>query len=298
MTVLLWSPDAPTRCACAGAYRPQLNRHGKLVKAREPAWQMAEQTRAPDCLQERCRALAKLYQLGYQHHTDSRKSGKGYPDVHLWTTGRGSVFIELKRMDRDPTAEQVGKLIELRDAGHPVYLVRPCCLLVGVVDELMADFAGVRCRYAHGGPATPAPASTPLESDSAPPAPAPRRARPEPELPGTAVLEPFSNAVGYVVPLGGDSAATRELEEWLRAAGFPPSWTPFPIRFVVGDDAIVVQIRVRAGRVWRAGVPPGPLPEHLPTVLRADVVAGPTSDQVMWLLEAAPPSATLPDQAA
>lgn len=304
MTAVLWEPDAPTRCACAGAYRPKLNNNGRLVKVREPAWRMAEQTRDPECLQERCRALAPQYGLDYQHHGDSRKSGAGFPDVHLWAPGRGSAYVELKRMRRgardDPSPYQVRRMTSLRKAGHPVYLARPCCLLAGVVDELMAQFAGVPCRYLAGRPEAPPPAGggqllpdlaatgRKLAAAAGPP---PARVRPV--LPGTDP-EPFGPAVGYVVPIPADDdahEAVRQLEGWLRDAGFPASTVPFPIQLVVGERTVMVRVRPAPakagsdGRVWRGGVPARPFPDHLIVALRAAVYAGPASGKVTESIE-------------
>lgn len=285
MTTLLWSRDAPARCACGGAYQPQLNKRGRLVKSREPAWRMSEQTRDPGCLQERCRALAGVYRLGYQHHKTSKGSGAGYPDVHLWTRlrpgGGGSLFMELKRMGKDPTDAQIRVMGELQDAGHPAYLVRPCCLLTGVLDEIMAGFAGSRCFYVKAGPAyTPVevPAGAPIPA-AGPTAPAsceptlvaPPRRRPlfrTPPPPGADPV-PFAPATGYVIPAGEDPAGRAALEVWLRAAGFSPADVPYPIRLVVGDQMMHVQCRVglaRAGadeRVWRGGTPASPFPRRL-----------------------------------
>lgn len=320
MTALLWTPDAPTRCACAGAYRPVLE-HGKLIKSREPAWAMAEQTRDGGCLQERFRHLAKLYRVGYQHHTTSRGSGAGYPDVHLWAPGRGSVYAELKRMDRgypsgcdNPTDVQVRIMAELQaaDVHNRIYLARPCCMLSGAVDELIAEFTGTRCLYAGGHPAGSSlagvladMAATDPRRKPAPPIaaaatePVARRRR-EPPLPGTDPHR-FDPAMGLIVPPPADdtaAAAMRELEGWLRAAGFSPVDLPYPMRLIVGDGVLHAHCRVglaRPGhdeRVWRGGVPASPFPDHLVRVLRANQVMGPSSDKVAWLIEKVPHSDT------
>jgi hypothetical protein len=293
VTPLLWHRTTPGRCACGGSYRPHLSPTGKLIKTREPAWRMMEQTRDPACLQERCRALAAVYQLGYQHHRNSRGSGGGYPDVHLWAPLRGSVWVELKRMrssDRDdPSPAQVTVMGQLQDAGHLVYLARPCCLFTGAVDEVMADLAGTPCpKWARHrrtcAPATPEPVSA-----AAPP----RTVRPAAALPGgDPVL--FEPAVGYLVPMPDGDAAHRAvvvLEDWLRAAGFPATDVPFPIRVVAGDDNMSVQVRVHPGngeRVWRGGVPARPFPDYLVSALDARVYAGPDSGKATELLGAAP----------
>lgn len=317
MTALLWSPDAPERCACAGRYRPQLNAKGKLVKSREPAWRMFEQTRDPGCLQERFRALAKFYRVDYQHHLHSRGSTSGYPDVHTWADGKGSLYAELKRMRRDypdrrddPSPAQVARMASLQGAGHLVYLVRPCCMLSGAVDEMLAAFTGVPCRYAGGhpdGPPTPESILAEILAQPAPPAaaggaPAARPARKPPAaavLPGTELGEPFPDAVGYVVPMpDGDraAAAVRQVEAWLRDAGFPTTTVPFPMRFVVGAGTVIALVRsglARPGadtRVWRGGAPARPFPDHLIVSLRAAVLAGPDSAKVVELMTGTSPS--------
>lgn len=310
MTAVLWSRDAPARCACAGAYRPQLNKRGKLVKTREPAWRMMEQTRDPLCLQERCRSLAKVYPVDYQHHKRSDGSGAGYPDCHFCVPrrpdgGGGSAFAELKRMGEDPTPDQVRWLIRLQDAGHLVYLVRPCCMLVGAVDELLAAFAGVRCLYAGGHP-NGRPSLGDVLADMAatdprapmllptPPSVGSKPARP---LPGHEPGEPFGDAVGYVVPMPTTDAASiavRLVELWLREAGISPNDVPYPMRLVTGEREVLAQVRAGSVRVaggvlhsmvWRRGTPSRAFPAHLADALRAEVIVGATSDEVVWLIE-------------
>lgn len=325
MTALLWDRAAPNRCACGNAYRPQLTRAGKLVKTREPAWRMYEQRpRDKACLQELHRSLAREYRLGYQHHSTSKGSGAGYPDVHLWTAlrvgGGGSAYLELKRMGNDPTADQVRVMAELQDAtpGRRVYLTRPCCLLVGAVDEIMAELAGVKCRYIEGNPDGPV---FPIPPAEGPPRHAPSRGAIEPVTaapparPARAPLfrqppppgddpEPFTPAVGYLVPQpAGPAAATAilELEQWLRAAGFPPMNVPYPIRVVAGPGRVHVHCRIglaRPGsdqRVWRGGAPATRFPDYLVDALRATVVDdGTSSATVAAQVEAALPGATQP----
>ncbi|MER5608290.1 hypothetical protein AB0F93_03535 [Micromonospora tulbaghiae] len=274
---LLWTPQQRARCACDNAYRPQLNKRGKLVKRHDRAWRMAEQTRDPGCLQEQTRAAATRYPpVDYQHHNDSRKANAGYPDVHLWAPRRGSVFIELKKMGCDPSPAQVTKMTSLAAAGHPVYLCRPCCLLTGVIDRIMATLAGCEPRGEYAlAPAVAASVlpDAPELAATAPAAPPQPRRRPVRELPGGAPPSDIPGAVGYVVPMAAnvaDPAAVRELEGWLRAAGFPPVSVPFPIAFVTGPDRVAVLVRDADGaRVWRGGSPPGPLPKGLADRLRA-----------------------------
>jgi hypothetical protein len=304
---LLWSRTDPDRCACDDTYEPVLNGKGVLVKSRDRAWSMMEQTRDPGCLQEHCRFLGKAYRLGYQHHKHSRWSGAGYPDVHLWTPlrpgGGGSAYVELKRMGEDPGVDQVRVMAELQDAGHLMYLARPCCLLTGVVDELMAAFAGRPCLYIKDSlrAFTPVqvPAGAPVPARGPRPAPATAGARRLPvrpaPLPGSDP-EPFAPAVGVVVPQP-DSAAARTamhaLHAWLRAAGFSPNDVPYPMRLIVMLERLHAHCRVglaregRDVRVWRAGTPATEFPEDLVYALGARLVAGPSSAKVAELIAVA-----------
>lgn len=325
ITARVWSRRDPYVCACAGVYRPVLSPAGKLVKTREPAWRMMEQTRDPDCLQEHCRALSKIYRLGYQHHKDSRGSGGGYPDVHMWTClrpggGGGSVHAELKRMDRDPSTEQIRVMAELQDAGNLVYLIRPCCLLTGAVDDLMAALAGRPNLNVRAGPA-----HTPVEVPDGAPIPRSqadalagvpvaaraaaagvaaltdpvRRAQPmfrRRPLPGR-VPCPFTPAVGYVIPSPGGQARTadepEQLEAWLRGAGFSPVDVPYPIRLIVGRGLVHVHCRLglaRPGvdeRVWREGTTVTEFPARVAGPLRAHVIRGASSTIVAETMLAA-----------
>jgi hypothetical protein len=303
VTALLWSRTDPYRCCCDDTYRPQLTVKGLLVKTREPAWRMAEQTRDPGCLQERARALSKAYRTGYQHHKTSRGSGAGYPDCHFWVPAGPGVqphaFVELKRMGQDPTAAQVTVMAGLQDTGALVYLARPCCLLVGAFDELVADLAGVACRYTEGdrtGPVFPiAPATRPADAGPRKPAAGTAPARPgkgpsfrPAQLPGSEPV-PFTPAIGIVVPHPATTAAVNAmtgLEDWLRAAGFSPIDVPYPIRLVTVKQHLHVQCRIglaRPGsdeRVWRGGTPVDEFPEDLLKALGALVVFGPSSVRV------------------
>jgi hypothetical protein len=295
---LLWSRTEPGRCACDDTYQPVLNGKGVLVKSRDPAWSMMEQTRDPGCLQEHCRFLGKVYRLGYQHHKSSRGSGAGYPDVHLWTPlrdgGGGSAYAELKRMGEDPTDDQVRVMAELQDAGHLMYLARPCCLLTGFVDELMAAFAGRPCLYVKDSLR----AFTPVQVPAGAPIPAPAVARArtlpyrQPPLPGRDP-EPFTPAIGVIVPHPGTPAAhtaMQELEAWLRAAGFSPNDVPYPMRLIVMLRHLHAHCRVglaRPGndvRVWRAGTPATDFPDGLLDALDAHLVRGRSSARVAELI--------------
>jgi len=70
-------------------------------------------------------AVAKLLGWWPIYHTRiSLGSNQGYPDLHMVRGGR-SVFAELKRMGKGPTASQELWLERLRSAGHEAYLWRP-----------------------------------------------------------------------------------------------------------------------------------------------------------------------------
>lgn len=307
MTALLWDRTRPYRCACGDSYQPVLDRHGKLVKSRDPAWKMMEQVpRDKGCLQELCRFLSGIYKLNYQHHSTSKGSGAGYPDVHLWTPlradgGGGSGYAELKRMGRDPTDVQCEVMATLQDAtpGRRVYLVRSCCVLTGTVDELMAELAGTRSYDVRDGRAfTPVEVlpGAPIARLPQPQAPAAPPASTQAPMPGTDP-EPFAPAVGIVVPLPTTDPAAegmRELEDWLRTAGFVPTDYPYPVRLVTGAGRVHVHCRrgpARPGndvRVWRGGVPAREFPEHLAAAVNATVIAAVSSSDAAATIEPGP----------
>jgi hypothetical protein len=265
---------------CAGAYLPLLE-DGKLVKAREPAYQMAEKTRARDCLSEIVRMTVRYtYQLPFnQIHHSAGNTYPGYPDAHLWVPvferdGRrlgGHLFAEQKKMDRSPEPDQVRVMTELIAAGSAVYLWRPCCLFSGYIDRCIAAFAGVQPLsgwWTHRRTAEQ-PTKEPWQ------VPVPRKPKPDPahqasaahpakptrsrkgaarksfELPGwdEPALE-LSPLRGYVVPMPSGSAphevaagmAYRKLEAWLTRAGFPPATVSVPVRFIVGRTYLAVQV--------------------------------------------------------
>lgn len=310
---LLWTPEQPNRCACDDRYKPQLNRKGKLVKSRERAWRMAEQTRDPQCLQEQARAASTRYPpLVYVHHNDSRKANAGYPDVHLWAPdGRGSVYIELKKMrhDRscDPSPAQVAKMASLAAAGHLVYLCRPCCLFTAVLDQIFAARAGMEPRGEYviealgAGTVLPTANLLPAVPELAA-TPPPRPRRPPRELPGTEPPAHLPEMFGVLVPMTAaatDPDAIRALEAWLRTAGFPSTSVPFPMRIAYSvdkGDQVVVQVRADDGsKVWRGGRTSIPFPAGLLQRLHADVVYGP-AQYLLTMLEHAVPGAKLPEQ--
>lgn len=313
MTALIWDRNHPNRCACGDTYRPVLTTTGKLIKSREPAWLMKEQTRDPGCLQEQWRKLSAVYGHHYQHHKTSKGASSGYPDCHNWVPlrpdgGGGSAYTELKRMGRNPTDVQCEIMASLQDtiASRRVYLARPCCLLTGAIDALMADLAGTPNLNIKDGPAyTPVhiPDGAPLQRRTTAPPPSTTtvaelaaRTRPiyrTPELPGTDP-QPFRPAVGIVVPTPttpAGHAAVLELDNWLRTAGIPPVNVPYPYRLIVGDGRVHAHCRTFVARpdgddvrVWREGNPTSEFPDHLIDALRADQVCGPSSDRVAYLV--------------
>ena len=323
MTARLWDRREPNRCSCTTAYRPVLNARGTLVKAREPAWRMKEQTRDPGCLQEIMRAMSGAYRARYQHHRRSDGSGAGYPDCHLWAPLRqydpngawfgGSRYAELKRMGHDPTPVQCEVMATLQDAtpGGHVYLVRPCCVFTGAVDAMLAELTGRANLDVRGGRAFPPveiPADAPLQP--AVPVPAPTRVayRPAdgpvvraPEPPGADPVG-FAPAVGYVIPTPVDGlvhAAAIQVEGWLREHGFAPTVVPYPMRLIVGVDQLHVYCRIGRARPgayqhqWRGAMLRSPFPERLIPVLNLDLIAGPSSAAVATLIEQVRPSAVL-----
>jgi hypothetical protein len=90
------------------------------------AKQMSEAT-----LQTKVIGLAR--ELGYEriYHTyDSRRSAKGYPDLHLVSARRRrSIFAELKTMRGVVSPDQLLWLNDLRAAGVEAYVWRPIDLL-------------------------------------------------------------------------------------------------------------------------------------------------------------------------
>jgi hypothetical protein len=80
--------------------------------------------------------------------------------------------------------------------------------------------------------------------------------------------------------------AMRQLEDWLRTAGFSPGDVPYPIRLVTFGPRLHVQCRIglaRPGsdvRVWREGTPAAVFPDDLVDALAARVVLGASSATV------------------
>lgn len=262
---------------CDCGYQPVLT-GGRLAKDRDPAWLMSEQTRDPGCVNERARAKAKVYGLGYQHHGDSRKSGAGYPDVHLWDHhgGRGSLYAELKTMDGRLSPDQILILGQLRAAGHRTDVWRPCCALSGRVDQVMAEFAGATARTRQ-----PTPAPPPADRPVAQPVDEPSLGE---QLAGWADVN-LPEAFGFIVPISArsrDARTVERLEQWLRDCGVQPASVPYPIRLVVAGDALAVQVRrepTRRGerpcQVWWLTTAATPFPVDLDLAAAgADTITG------------------------
>ncbi|MGK5677566.1 hypothetical protein [Actinoplanes sp. URMC 104] len=275
-----WSPEQPDACRCdyAPVLTPRKAGAPQLVKAGEPAYEMAEKrNRDYGCLDERIRPLARdFYPVDWNRVNDSRNNTPGWPDWVAWTEPlleRGPwadrfLFMELKRMDRSPEPEQVRVLTKMLKLGHAVYLVRPCCLLSGRVDQILGWFTGRKpCSpYWKTRRTVQTIATDPDLTTSAPmywpPDPVPlarkkrtrataatapaaaakktgRLAKKPVELPGWD--EPgieLSLLHGYVVPIPTSDvaadAAYAEIRAWLNRAGFPTASMTAPLRIIVG----------------------------------------------------------------
>ncbi len=277
----LWTIDDPGGCAC-GMRTQYAGR--RIIREPAEAWGMKEfihhDVNRVSLTERTRRVFRKDYFLGAQHNGDSRRSYKGYPDWHLWPldvdqhgdgAGLTSVWIELKVMraqaSHDPSAEQV-ELMDQLGRLDPVYLVRPCCLLGGTLDLLLCRHFGgePRSRYAAGDPGTSFLAElSAAENRHARQAaaaraellaPVSRPPRAEPELPGEPGLPDRPGpATAVVIPPHGGNDAIAEVEAWIRAIGFPPVRTRYPLRFVLGEGCAAVEV---ATELARAGVvPPG-----------------------------------------
>lgn len=275
----VWNPDDPGQCCCG--YVTQ--RRGRLI-VREPAaaWSMKEfinHDRIRASLTEKTRHVFRhVYELRAQHVGDSRTSYRGTPDWHLWPAYEDQhadgadlthVFIELKVMRttdaHDPSDDQVQVMTELGWMS-PVYLVRPCCLLSGAVDFLLCRHFGgePRSEYADGysadeqtqlgrqesrrtAAARSARAALGIADTLAPaarPAPVPEELPGSPGLP-THVIGP-AHAVVVPQPAGND--AIREVEAWMRASGFPPAATRYPLRFVIAAGVAATEVSTGLAR--------------------------------------------------
>jgi hypothetical protein len=310
MAVSLWS-FAAHNYGCG--YAPKLTA-GRLVQKHDPAWQLPENgnSRAAVSLQRfvDARAAHPLlhkapgYGLGYHHSREPRGEVAGYPDVHAWAPRPGAaMFRELKGMGVDPRPEQVATLDGLAATGADVGVWWPCCWYAGRIDTELAALAAaahlIGGCWAPGLPPQPGqpgyiawnPEQTPTpatarrrsrKADLLAPA-TPATARPAAELPG-ADLPPMIESyvlAGYAVPMPGNaraSAASIDLDAWLRDRGFPPTAVPYPVRIVTTvASGVAVQCRVggpTAPRVWRWAPQCRDLPTGLAVTLGAAIVYG------------------------
>lgn len=306
-TPRLWTPDDPGGCMCG--MRTQYNGR-RIIREPAAAWAMKEfmhNDAGRVTLTERTRNLIrKVYKLGCQHVGDSRYAYPGTPDWHIWPLEQDQhpdggelthVFCELKVMrqnaQHDPSEAQVATMTQLGWLS-PVYLARPCCLLSGCFDAMLClHFGGEpRSKYAHGDPGAAFLAELSRDQSAAAAAraellaPLSLPARPAPpadEPPGEPGL-PLRNTpvTAYVVPMSGGDDGMRELEAWLRAVGFPPTSTRFPLRIIVGPEAVAVQVspgRAVAGRTppreWRWDATRIRFPVKLVDQLHIDVTLHP-----------------------
>ncbi len=295
-----------TVCECTRrglAYRIQLT-NGRAIKKHDPAWSMPEEVRSGNrSLRQQCRIRITDYYgygpAGYFHACDSRKSQRGYPDLHVWWPGRGSLYRELKRMGKSPTAEQSAMMTRLYLAGHDVDLVRPCCLLLGVVDDVLAAFAGDQHPKGEFAPDRRYWAARTAEAVTAGSTEATARVRRalEVTLPG----QPYGpddveqGSIGYVVPMStavcADSEAVDALNGWLRAHGIAVADVPYPMRIVVGPTTMAVQMRgPDRVRQWRGLPLIKPLDSDVPMRLFADGMYGPGPFMLDLLSDVTPSS--------
>ena len=87
-------------------------------------------------LQQAIIDYAEMRSYRVYHTHDSRRSQPGYPDLHL-VRGDRSIFVELKREGKSPTAEQSAWLEALREAGHETYVWWPQQWIDGIVERIL-----------------------------------------------------------------------------------------------------------------------------------------------------------------
>lgn len=260
-------------------YAPLLT-GGRLVKKHDPAWQMAEKTRAVDCLTElvRVRAVKGMddrhlgYLLSFMHSHESTREYPGFPDCDI-TGDAGHLVRELKRMGEFPSPAQQAWLTRKQKAGQNVGVWWPCCWYSGRIDRELAAIAGVP---ALGGIWVPGLPPQPGQAGYRPPSPellmtapdrapaaagAPRGAAKRADdlaprtvttkgprmstLPGEPTRDPRraldEGATGLTMPLHAVGGdVCTEIETWLRANGVAPSAVPFPLSVIYDDNTIAV----------------------------------------------------------
>jgi hypothetical protein len=150
---------------CDCGYVPRTGPDGKpLPKSgpnAEPAWRWTEeksQSRRP-YLRETVKAMAlTVYKIGYRHNPIELHSEGGFPDDIYWGRhGPKLIFRELKALRLDWKRGQKQHLLSLQEASQNVAVWYPCCLLSGLIDQEMAELAGVAPKgpYARREPRTP-----------------------------------------------------------------------------------------------------------------------------------------------
>jgi hypothetical protein len=256
------------------------------------------------------------YGLGYHHSVEPRGEIAGFPDVTCWAPRPAALlFRELKGMGEDPRPTQVATLTGLAATGADVGVWWSCCWYSGRVDRELAALAGVSYligqHWAPGLPPQPgqpghvpwtpeppaAPASSSASTRTSPRArrraeqlapTTPRPPRPPVELPGAELPPQFAEGCpAYVVPMPGTAQATDagvQLDEWLRAHGFPPTVVPYPVRVIDGPAGVAVQCRVAgpAGpRVWRWAPKLSAVPSRLLDALAAETLYGPAVAELL-----------------
>jgi hypothetical protein len=150
---------------CDCGYVPLLGRDGKpLPKSgpnTEPAWRWTEEKNRSNrpYMRGKVEAMAlKVYKIGYRHNPVELLTEGGFPDDLYWGRfGPKLIIRELKVMRPDWKRGQKQHLLSLQEAGLNVAVWYPCCLLSGLIDEQMAELAGVKPKgpYARRSSGTP-----------------------------------------------------------------------------------------------------------------------------------------------
>lgn len=133
-------------------YVPPLGRDGKPRPKSgpnaDPAWLWSEErgTTGRPSMRVTIQDLAlKVYRLGHRHNKVELHSEGGFPDDIFWGPhGPGLIIRELKAMKPDWKRGQKQHLLSLQEAGVNVAVWYPCCILSGLVDEELAELAGVK----------------------------------------------------------------------------------------------------------------------------------------------------------
>lgn len=135
------------KCDCG--YIPRTGKNGKALPKSgpnaEPAWRWTEESGSSgkSCLRTAVKDLAlKVYKIGYRHNAIELYNEGGFPDDIYWGPG-GLIIRELKAMRPDWKRGQKQHLMSLQEAHQNVSVWFPCCLLSGLIDEEMAQLAGV-----------------------------------------------------------------------------------------------------------------------------------------------------------